>query len=76
MKRCPHCQGKLRIIETTVVNNAVRRRRACVGCQRRFTTMELLVGKVGPDGAVMAMKPPFKPAGEPLGKLDVGRTKR
>ena len=39
--RCPHCgYSQSRVLETRDADEAVRRRRECLGCQLRFTTYE------------------------------------
>lgn len=41
--KCPHCgKGESRVVDSRVVRDsrAVRRRRECLGCGRRFTTYE------------------------------------
>jgi transcriptional repressor NrdR len=39
---CPHCQAAARVVETRSADGgaAIRRRRECPGCGRRFTTYE------------------------------------
>jgi transcriptional repressor NrdR len=38
--RCPYCGQSSRVVDTREVRPAVRRRRQCDACQRRFTTYE------------------------------------
>mgnify|MGYP001064379500 CR=1 FL=1 len=39
--RCPYCrEGDSRVIDTRPVGDAIRRRRECLACGRRFTTYE------------------------------------
>lgn len=39
--RCPYCgESGCKVIDTRKVGNAVRRRRECLGCEKRFTTYE------------------------------------
>ena len=39
--RCPHCESeKHKVIDTRVAGDAIRRRRRCELCERRFTTYE------------------------------------
>lgn len=41
--KCPYCEGEeLKVIDSreSVEFNAIRRRRECFGCQKRFTTFE------------------------------------
>jgi transcriptional repressor NrdR len=39
--KCPYCESRSHVVETrTADGGAVRRRRECVGCGRRFTTYE------------------------------------
>ena len=39
--RCPACRGEdLRVLETRDLDAAIRRRRECAACGRRFTTFE------------------------------------
>lgn len=43
--RCPYCgQGDSRVLETRLADEgySIRRRRECLGCQKRFTTYEKL----------------------------------
>ena len=40
---CPYCrEGNCRVLDTSSVEDAVRRRRGCVKCGQRFTTYERL----------------------------------
>jgi transcriptional repressor NrdR len=54
--QCPYCGGDSSVTETRVTADGLRRRRACTGCKRRFTTYETLGApglKVGKrDGTV------------------------
>jgi transcriptional repressor NrdR len=38
--RCPFCNGASHVVDTREVSNAIRRRRECDQCQKRFTTYE------------------------------------
>lgn len=39
--KCPYCgSGDSRVIDSREVNDGIRRRRQCLGCQGRFTTYE------------------------------------
>lgn len=38
--RCPNCKSESQVIDTREADNGVRRRRACLNCQQRFTTYE------------------------------------
>ncbi len=38
--RCPHCPATTRVIDSRAAAGAIRRRRKCQGCGRRFTTFE------------------------------------
>jgi transcriptional repressor NrdR len=39
--QCPYCgSDKLKVLDTTDIRNAIRRRRECVECEARFTTYE------------------------------------
>ncbi len=38
--RCIYCRGETRVVDSREVGNAIRRRRACQQCGRRFTTYE------------------------------------
>jgi transcriptional repressor NrdR len=41
--RCPYCrEGNCRVLDTSNVEDAVRRRRGCLKCGQRFTTYERL----------------------------------
>lgn len=40
--RCPNCKGETQVIDTREADNSIRRRRACLACQHRFTTYERL----------------------------------
>jgi transcriptional repressor NrdR len=44
--RCAHCDGDTRVVETRPAEDgaAVRRRRECSRCERRFTTFERVEG--------------------------------
>lgn len=44
--QCPYCSGDSSVTETRVTGDALRRRRVCTVCKRRFTTYE----KVGAPG--------------------------
>ncbi len=37
---CPNCKGESQVIDSREAENSVRRRRACLNCQQRFTTYE------------------------------------
>ena len=37
---CPNCKGESQVIDSREVENSIRRRRVCLGCQNRFTTYE------------------------------------
>lgn len=54
--QCPYCNGDSNVTETRVTADALRRRRVCAACKRRFTTYERLGApglKVGKrDGTV------------------------
>lgn len=39
---CPSCKSETQVIDTREADNGVRRRRACLKCQHRFTTYERL----------------------------------
>lgn len=41
--KCPDCQRRLRVLETRLVPEGVRRRRFCHHCQTSFATLEQLV---------------------------------
>ena len=48
--RCPGCKGEdLRVLETRDLDDAIRRRRECGGCGRRFTTFERVEALVCPS---------------------------
>lgn len=38
--RCPNCKQESQVIDTREAENSIRRRRACLDCQHRFTTYE------------------------------------
>ena len=38
--RCPYCPEETRVIDSRAADDAIRRRRECRGCGRRFTTYE------------------------------------
>src|SRR5258705_4804747 len=38
--QCPYCGGDSSVTETRVTADAMRRRRVCTACKRRFTTYE------------------------------------
>lgn len=37
---CPNCKRETQVIDTREADNSIRRRRACLTCQYRFTTYE------------------------------------
>jgi transcriptional repressor NrdR len=37
---CPNCKKESQVIDTREAENSIRRRRACLDCQHRFTTYE------------------------------------
>ena len=37
---CPYCSGPTHVIDSRPADNAIRRRRKCQQCERRFTTFE------------------------------------
>lgn len=37
---CPFCEGETKVLESRLVEDAVRRRRECLRCAQRFTTYE------------------------------------
>lgn len=42
--RCPHCGSqRLRVTDTDRVLSTVKRRRACLACDYRFSTVEVVV---------------------------------
>lgn len=38
--RCPNCKAESQVIDTREADNSIRRRRACLHCNHRFTTYE------------------------------------
>ena len=38
--QCPYCDGDSQVVDSRTTTEAVRRRRICNGCKRRFTTYE------------------------------------
>ncbi len=44
MRRCPHCNGRSRVLTTIDRERHTSRRRECLVCLRRFTTSERIVG--------------------------------
>lgn len=38
--RCPSCESETKVIDSRNSNDAMRRRRECISCARRFTTYE------------------------------------
>lgn len=48
---CPACgKTEARVTDSRGVDQTVRRRRVCLGCQTRFTTVEVVIGS-GPKHA-------------------------
>lgn len=44
--RCPKCGGQCTVKDSrpsTVIDNAIRRRRECLVCEHRFSTLETIV---------------------------------
>lgn len=39
--KCPACGEKTRVVDTRSPDDKVRRRRECVKCQHRFSTVEM-----------------------------------
>jgi transcriptional regulator NrdR family protein len=39
---CPECGERTRIVDSRRTSGGVRRRRVCNGCEKRFTTMEII----------------------------------
>ena len=37
---CPFCTKETKVLESRAIDNSVRRRRECLGCNKRFTTFE------------------------------------
>lgn len=73
MKRCPVCNTRTKVTRNETIDNAVRRRRACPKCGRRFSTVELLIVPVMGETPFI-QSPPFNRGGPALGKLPA-RTK-
>lgn len=49
---CPHCGGSTGVIDSRpAYQNAIRRRRVCYGCQKRFTTFEIVTDDNPADAA-------------------------
>lgn len=38
---CPHCDGETRVVDSRPTQDNVRRRRQCLICGERFTTVEV-----------------------------------
>lgn len=38
---CPKCNGKTKVIESTIDDDSITRRRACAECGYRFNTVEI-----------------------------------
>ena len=43
--RCPVCGGYTKVVDSRFCNGDIKRRRECLECARRFTTMEIRVSK-------------------------------
>lgn len=69
MKSCPCCHGSTRITKTETVNNAVRRRRVCASCGRRYNTVELIVQTPNKGGPTYVEHPPFARSGQYIGMI-------
>lgn len=41
--KCPYCGAESKVLDSRPVYDAVRRRRQCLLCEERFTTIELCV---------------------------------
>lgn len=58
---CPHCQGRVsRVVETRETGDALRRRRECAACGKRWSTAEVLVPErrhFRPDNTPPAVPP-------------------
>lgn len=46
---CPDCGGMTKVIESRRNEDGMRRRRECLSCQLRLTTMETVVWEDAPD---------------------------
>ena len=40
---CPHCGAETKVVDSRPLEDAVRRRRQCLLCYERFTTIEVCV---------------------------------
>jgi len=46
--RCPICQSDTKVFDTRPTKNGIWRRRECLNCKRRFTTVETIQEEPGP----------------------------
>lgn len=44
--KCPHCLSNTRVLDKRESKDAIRRRRECLKCKRRFTTYERIETKI------------------------------
>ncbi len=50
---CPHCAGRTEVLETAQRGQITRRRRRCVECEKRFSTLESIVGHEKPSAPLV-----------------------
>jgi len=43
---CPDCKAATQVVETRASEHGPRRRRQCVACRKRFTTIEVEIGSL------------------------------
>lgn len=53
---CPHCAGDSRVVDSRPRYRAIKRRRVCFDCKRRFTTYEIATDTDPADAAKMLTK--------------------
>lgn len=53
---CPHCAGDSIVTDSRPRRNAIKRRRACTTCKRRFTTFEIATDLEPSEGVKMLLK--------------------
>lgn len=63
--KCILCNCDTRVLESRAAEDGIRRRRECIVCGERFTTMETMVGKTLKAAPASRPKPVAKPKAKP-----------
>ena len=67
--KCEKCQAETQVYDSRPKDNTIKRRRRCVKCKHRFTTVEMYLTQV--NQIVDAVVPKPEPAPPPVKKRKV-----